>query len=137
MMKIREILRLRWLLGRSVRETAQSVGVSTGIVSQTVQRAEHAGLSWESADKLDDGELNDRVYGAAPGGSEAKAERPRPDPLYIHQELRRAGVTLELLHLEYLEEHPDGYKYTAFCDVYRKWLKRRGVTMRQLHKAGD
>ena len=33
-----------------------------------------------------------------------------------------AGVTLELLHLEYLEQHPDGLRYTAFCDTYREWL---------------
>lgn len=46
-------------------------------------------------------------------------------------------MTLELLHLEYLEEHPDGYRYTSYCEVYRRWLKRRGLTMRQLHKAGD
>jgi hypothetical protein len=55
----------------------------------------------------------------------------------MHAELRRAGVTLELLHLEYLREHPDGYRYTAFCDHYRKWLDRRGLVMRQHHKAGD
>jgi hypothetical protein len=28
-------------------------------------------------------------------------------------ELPRPSVTLELLHLEYLREHPDGYRYTA------------------------
>jgi hypothetical protein len=26
-------------------------------------------------------------------------------------------VTLELLHLEYLEHQPDGYRYTRFCDL--------------------
>jgi transposase len=46
-------------------------------------------------------------------------------------------VTLELLHLEYLEQHPDGYRYTQFCECYRRWLKRRRLTMRQIHHAGD
>jgi transposase len=46
-------------------------------------------------------------------------------------------VTLELLHLEYLEQHPTGLRYTAFCDDYRKWLAKTSVTMRQLHKAGE
>lgn len=136
MSKSREILRLRWVLQHSVRDVASSVGVSTGMVSQTAQRAAVAGLAWPDVEQMDDAQLEAALYASPPGG-EDPIERPKPDPIYIHQELRRAGVTLELLHLEYLEEHPKGYRYTAFCDVYRKWLKRRGLTMRQLHKAGD
>lgn len=136
MSKSREILRLRWVLRHSVRAVAKSVGVSTGAVSQAVSRASLAGLTWTDVEEMDDGTLEEALY-AVPAQAAAKPERPRPDPVYMHQELRRPGVTLELLHLEYLEEHPDGYRYTAFCGVYRKWLKKRGLTMRQLHKAGD
>jgi transposase len=46
-------------------------------------------------------------------------------------------VTLQLLHHEYLEANPGGYQYTRFCDLYREWLKRRRLSMRQLHKAGE
>ena len=42
----------------------------------------------------------------------------------MHLELRRPGVTLELLHIEYKEAHPDGYQYTAFCNRYRKWARQ-------------
>src|SRR5206468_3107247 len=37
----------------------------------------------------------------------------------------------------YLEQHPDGYRYTQFCEVYRRWLQRRGLSMRQVHRAGE
>jgi transposase len=50
---------------------------------------------------------------------------------------RRPGITLELLHLEYLERHPDGYRHTRFCDLYRRWLARRRLSMRQVHRAGE
>src|SRR5207249_5604322 len=63
--------------------------------------------------------------------------RAVPDGAYVHAERRKPGVTLELLHLEYLERHPDGYRYTRFCDLYRRWLKRRGQSMRQVHRAGE
>lgn len=46
-------------------------------------------------------------------------------------------MTLALLHEEYLKAHPDGYRYTQFCDLYRAWVKRRGLTMRIDHVAGD
>ncbi len=65
------------------------------------------------------------------------AERPAPDCAGIHAERRKPGVTLELLHLEYLERHPAGYRYTQFCELYRRWLQRRGLSMRQVHRAGD
>jgi hypothetical protein len=42
-----------------------------------------------------------------------------------------------LLHVEYLEQHPDGYRYTQFCEFYRRWVKRRGLSMRQIHRAGE
>jgi transposase len=32
---------------------------------------------------------------------------------------------------------PDGYRYTQFCEIYRRWLGRRGLTMRQVHHAGE
>jgi transposase len=57
--------------------------------------------------------------------------------VWIHTELKRPGVTLELLHLEYLEAHPTGYRYTAFCDVYRGWMCKQQVSMRQVHRGGE
>lgn len=131
--QIREILRLR-AQGRTVRQVATSLGVSVGSVQKTAARAATAGLTWAAAEALDERTLEERLYGrpAKPGD-----DRPRPDPVYIHRELKRVGVTLELLHLEYLQAHPAGLRYTAFCDVYRRWLSRAGVVMRQTHKAGE
>lgn len=134
MRKIREILRMRWHLELTVREVSRGLGISVGVVQKIAGRAKTAGLTWEAVEGLDEAALEERLYGrpAAPG-----SDRPRPDPVYIHRELRRAGVTLELLHLEYLEQHPDGLRYTAFCDAYRRWLSTAGLVMRQTHKAGE
>jgi transposase len=92
-------------------------------------------MEWAAVDGLDDEQLERRLYGG-PKHSRT-ADRAMPDPVWMHAELRRPGVTLELLHLEYLREHPDGYRYTAFCDVYRRWRDRAGLVMRQQHKAGE
>jgi transposase len=134
MSKTKEILRVRWALGLSVREASRATGASTGVVSKTESRAKHAGLSWELVEKLEEPELERRLYG---GPKFTRTSRAEPDPAWIHRELRRTGVTLELLHLEYLESHPDGYRYTAFCDRYREWHARQGIVMRQIHKAGE
>lgn len=54
-----------------------------------------------------------------------------------HAERRRPGVTMELLHLEYLQREPGGYRYSWFCHEYMLWAKRRGATMCQVHRAGE
>ena len=133
MHRTREILRQKWRLGRSHREVARTLSVSVGMVSATLGRAEAAGIaSWEAVEALGESEFERRLYG--PGRA---ATRPRPDPVWIHNERQRKGVTLELLHLEYLEQHPDGYRYTQFCEYYRRWCKRQRLSMRQVHRAGE
>ncbi len=134
MRHIREILRLKWFQELSHRDTATSIGISPGAVGAVVGRAKLLNLNWEQIEKLDDEELETLLYGPKKASGKQK---PLPDPTWMHKELRRPGVTLELLHLEYLENHPDGYRYTAFCESYRKWMKHRGLSMRQIHKAGE
>jgi transposase len=134
MSKTREILRARWALGLSVRQASRATGASTGVVSKTASRAEKAGLTWEAVEALSESDLERRLYGEP---VTARGDRAEPDPVWMHRELRRKGVTLELLHLEYLAEHPSGFRYTAFCDRYRQWLSRQSVVMRQVHRAGE
>jgi transposase len=133
MRKTREILRQKWELSRTHREIAASVGQSLGAVALTLGRAKAAGLDWAQAQALSDAALEERIYGP-------KAEatpRSMPPFEYLHAERKKPGVTLELLHLEYLERQPDGYRYTQFCEHYRAWLSKRGLTMRQEHRAGE
>ena len=129
----REILRQKWLLGRSHRAIAESLGVSAGVVGLAARRAGDASLDWPAVEAMDDAELERRLYPAVVAAS----QRPEPDCVWIHRERHRVGVTLELLHHEYIESVPDGLKYTAFCERYREWLRRRGLVMRQVHVAGD
>lgn len=134
MRNIREILRLRWGLKHGVRETSRALGLSTGVIDKATYRAGKAGLSWQDAEALSEGELEERLYGRPAAQVSGRAE---PDPKWLHQELKKVGVTLELLHLEYLQEHPEGYKYTAFCERYRRWRKARALVLRQEHRAGE
>jgi transposase len=134
MRQIRDILRLKWTLQRSHRQTARSVGVSAGSVAAVVSRATHRGFTWEAVTALTDDQLEAALWGPK---LPLTAARSVPDPLHIHTELRGKGVTLELLHLEYLADHPDGLRYSAFCAHYRRWVALQRCSMRQVHKAGE
>ncbi len=134
MRKVKEILRLHFELGLRVRQIARSLSVSHSTVSDLLGRAQAAGLTWPLPEGLDEAALEARLY-TAPGG------RPRnpaePDMEWIHRELRRKGVTLQLLWAEYRQAYPDGYQYSQFCERYRKWRGTLDIVMRQTHRAGE
>ena len=134
MKKIREILRLKLTVGLTHRATAQSLGVSSGKVSEVASRASRLALDWKTIEGLSDEELEVRLLGPK---LSSRTNRARPDCAWIHRELRRTGVTLQLLHIEYLAEHESGLRYSAFCDAYKRWLAKKPVVMRQIHRAGD
>lgn len=131
---VREILRQKLVLGRSNRQVAASLNISNGTVSSAMTRARTLGLDWDKIAALSEDALEERIYGPK---LTTRAGRPMPDPAYLHVELRRPGVTLQLLHLEYLEQHPNGFRYTAFCRHYNEWLAQQRPTMRQVHHGGD
>ena len=133
MRKIREILRLKHERGLSHRAIAQACAIGVGTVSLYLQRTTQQGLGWPLPAELDDAALEARLFPrAAP-----VRERVRPDCAHIHRELKRDGVTLQLLWEEYAQVHPNGYRYTQFCEIYRQWARRLRPSMRQVHRAGE
>jgi len=134
MRKIREVLRLTFGEGLSRRQVSAASGVPFTTVSDYVGRAVAAGVGWPLPGGLDDAGLEALLY---PPAVPAMVARPEPDWGYVHRELRRKNVTLQLLWLEYREAHRDGYGYSQFCNLYRRWRGGIDVTMRQVHRAGE
>ena len=134
MRQIREMLR-QANEGRSHREIGASLGVGASTVSKTRSRARSAGLDWAGVQAVSDEDLETRLYGKPRGAREQSAAEP--DCAWIHLERQKKGVTLELLHMEYVQKHPEGVKYTSFCNRYRKWLKTQRLSMHQAHQAGE
>ncbi len=132
---LREILRLRHAGGLSQREIARSLAIGLGTVCECLSGAAAAGLSWPLPPELDDAQLG-RLLDEQ-GGERTHPGRSLPDLARLHTELRRRGVTLQLLWVEYLRDHPDGYRYTQFCEHYRRFARRLSPPMRQVHRAGE
>ena len=134
MRKIREVLRLRHVLGKSQREISKSLGIGKTSVQEHIRRAEAAGISWPVPDDMTEEKLERRLYpGMAP---ERMAGNEIPFG-YIYEELRRPHVTMALLWEEYKRDNPSGYQYSWFCEQVRHYLGRMNYSMRQEHKAGE
>jgi len=138
MRKIKEVLRLKYDCRLSAREIARSCNVARSTVADYLMKAQAAGLSWAEAAALTDTEIEERLFPAKPVPSSVK--RPEPDYEHIYHELRKYrkfNLTLIQLWLEYKEEHPDGYQYSQFCELYRRWKGKLDYYMRQEHRYGE
>ncbi|MCP4967605.1 MAG: IS21 family transposase, partial [bacterium] len=134
MRKTREILRLLWHLGFGVRKTARACKSSHATVVEYRIRAEEAGLGWAQVEKMDEARLEQELFPA----TASPPPRPLPEWSEIHLELKKPGVTLQLLWDEYKVAYPeDGYQYSRFCELYAQWRGRVDLSMRQQHKAGE
>jgi transposase len=140
MRRIREVLRLRYECGLFHRAISAATGLSKGSVSDYLSRARQAGLTWPEASTLDDVELEHRLF-AQPGRNEPPARVPI-DFEWVHREMRRSGVTLQLLWVEYRDAAAAAgsgraYHYSQFCDLYAEFRSKVELSMRQVHRAGE
>jgi len=135
MRKIKDVLRL-YAAGLSDRKIANSLGVGRGSVRNYRERAKAAGLIWPNVAEMDDAFLEGQLFKQT-----ASPEKPRfaePDWAQVTCELKKRGVSLQLLWEEYRADHPeDGYGYSAYCQRYRAWSRRLSPAMRQRHVAGE
>ncbi len=134
MRNVREILRQKLELKRTHRAVAKALGISNGAVGTLMVRWKAARLDWAAVKELAEDDLEQRLFGPRLPSS---TPRPLPDMLWLFRELKRPAVTLEVLHLEYLEKEPTGYRYSRFCDHYNEWLAKQRLSMRQEHRAGE
>ena len=134
--KIKEVLRLRFVNNLSYRQVEVLSGASRSSVAEYCRRFEIIPHSIEAALTLDD-EILDTLLHPEKQLRLRNVERPLPDMNYIHTELKRKGVTLQLLWQEYREIHHNGYGYTQFGEYYRRHASTLNPSMRQIHYAGD
>jgi transposase len=141
MRKIRDVLRLKYDIGLSHQQISASVGISRSTVSEYVKRAEQAGLTWEAARELRDAEVEERLFKQV--GRNEPASRAPIDFAWVHREMQRPSVTLQLLWSEYQEAVASGrsnekpYQYSQFYDLYSEYRAKLKPSMRQVHRAGE
>ncbi len=135
MRKIKEILRLKLDAKLSHEQIATALGISKGVVTKYVGLASAAGVTLSEVHGIDETQLHHRLAGSG--------KNPRthvqPNFGYVHQELRRKGMTLALLWEEYRADHADQhtYAYSQYCDKYNRFAKMLKRSMRQIHRAGE
>lgn len=136
MSKIRDVIRLKSGTDMSDRQIAGALNVSRPLVSKYWQGFVDSGLAADQIQEMADSELIGRITKPKVERSRKYLQLVQNFPSYLI-ELKRTGVTLELLWREYKNKHPDGLQYSRFCYHFQMWRNASDVRMHIKHKAGD
>lgn len=137
MNELKSVLRLKYKNQLSYREIETLKGISKSAMGNYVRAFEQSGLSIDEALAFTNDVLEARLFPETISAARLKSARPLPDFATIHQELKKKGVTRELLWQEYKERYPDGYGITQFKTYYNRYVQSISPSMRQIHYAGD
>jgi transposase len=136
MRNLREVLRLSYSAGLSIRKISASTKISVGSIQNILKLAEQQNITWPLPEAWDDHILALKFYPR----SDAQPSPKYQEPVWteVHQELKKKGVTKQLLWEEYAQHYPNRcYSYSQFCARYSDWLKKQKRSMRQTHRAGE
>ena len=136
MIKLKEILRLKYEAQLSLRQIALCLSLSIGVISKYLKRAEAAGVSWPLPEGMTDTELEAHLQPRR--NRNAVLSTAEPDFAAIEQELKQKGMTRQLLWEEYAQAYPDNhYSYSRFAVLFRRWRSKQKLSMRQQHRVGE
>lgn len=136
MRKLKEVLRLH-SLGLSQHQIARSCSISQSTVHAYLSAAQASGVQWPLPEDWGDAQIEQALFPQRPAPAVWR-KHPEPDWAQIHQELQtHKDLTLQLVWQEQREANPEGYGYSRFCDLYRRWLKKLDLVLRQEHRAGE
>jgi len=136
MRKLKEVLRLH-SLGLKQQQIARSCQIAQSTVHKYLKAAASAGVTWPLPPEWDERRLEEVVSGA-PRPVAVWHRTVTPDFGAIRRQLQtHRNLTLQLVWEEYREDHPDGYRYSRFCELYREWARHLDVVLRQEYRAGE
>jgi len=136
MKKIREIMRLHEQSKLSQRQISNALGMSRPVVSDYLIKVKSAGLTFIDIEKMSD-EVLLNIFQGNKRVENKNYETLQKKFLHFTQELKRVGVTRQILWEEYILENPGGYSYSQFCYHFQVWQNMSEITMHIEHKAGD
>jgi len=135
MRKIKRLYRLH-CEGVSKRKISIQLGISRNTVSKYITFFKQYKLTAYEVKHLSFEELHELFL----SGNKPKSERLKTLESYFpyyDKELRRTGVTRQLLWEEYIAKYPDGYQLTQFRYWYKEWCRALSPVMHFNHKAAD
>ncbi len=93
MRKLRDVLRLSYSAGLSIRKISASTKISVGSIQNILKRAEQLNITWPLPEAWDDQTLALKFYPRSDAQSSSKFQEPVWTD--VHLELKKKGVTCQ------------------------------------------
>ncbi len=126
--------------GRSERSISTQLKLSRNTLRHYQNKFQTSGLTYSQILALSDIEFSLLIYGELSKPIKTLRQEGFDSLIaYFLSELKRVGVTRQLLWKEYLQQEPDGYGYSQFCDRLNqlKIKSNNAVTMHLEHVAAE
>jgi transposase len=127
MRKIKLIYKL-YTSGTSKRRISQQLGISRVTIRKYIEFFKRYRFTAYEVEKM----TLEELHGLFKDGQKHKSQRLltlRQYFPYFDKEIRKTGVTRQLLWEEYYAKHPDGFKLSQFKYWYAEWRKETSPVM--------
>jgi len=136
MSKIRHVLRL-YFQKQGKRVISEQTGVARNTVKKYLGIFKSLNIPFDELNKFSDSELEKMFI--KEGAREPTERYVQLHSIFptIDKELKRRGVTRQLLWEKYQKTQDEAFGFTQFCKYYKRWKKQVDPVMHIDHKAGD
>lgn len=137
MERIKEIIRYRLVTGMGERQVARALKVSRTVVSKYVEAFQTSGLELSRLESIADSDLLEALQAVKPPTESTRYRQLSERFPTMLAELKKKGMTLQLLWEGYLQDYPQGYQYSQYCFYFHRWSYKPESGMHIEHKAGE
>jgi len=137
MIKLRQVIRL-YHQGKGSKSIASTIGLSRTTVKKYIRQYNRLGFDYETFSGQSDMELSERFQAEEHSGRKSEKEQSLESILPdLVKQLKKKGVSQELIYRRYKEQYPEGYSFSHFKRFLRLYKSQMNPIMHMEHKAGD
>jgi hypothetical protein len=136
MSKVRKVIQLHHQ-GKAKQFISKYLSLSRNTVKKYIALYNVLNLTFDDINQKSDSELEKIFSRDTDDVLSPKLKKVYDFFPYMERELKKTGVTKQLLWEEYHGKHPVGLKLSQFKAHYLRWSKKVNPVMHMEHKAGD
>ena len=136
MSKVRKAIQ-QYERGKSKLFISKYLSISRNSVIKYIGIYRILGISYEGIMQRTDAELESLFISNSEVELSPKLKKLYAFFPYMERQLKKTGVTKISMWEEYIEQHPEGYRSSQFCEHYTRWGKKVSPLMHMTHKVGD
>ncbi len=136
MYKIRQLLRL-YASGRGTKFISNTTGIARNTVKKYLIQFVSLKCTMTEIEAMTDAQLACTFLIRKPVVETARITDLALLLPVLAARLKKRGINKKIIYQEYIIQHPDGFKHSAFLERLNAFMGMSKPSMRVVHKAGD